>query len=125
MAQNTQNYQTYEELMKGIAICYTDEAFKALTEGKDKSYIGCDIQRMMTGNHAKRAYKLASCIEPDAETLLGRFFSDSAPDACMLLLALRGKEQHANLMRVVQHGPENDDGSRFLASVEYWYISGE
>jgi len=33
MAQNTQNYQTYEELMKGIAICYTDEDFKALTEG--------------------------------------------------------------------------------------------
>ncbi|MDE0723243.1 MAG: hypothetical protein OSB62_00920 [Alphaproteobacteria bacterium] len=113
---------TYEELMAGIAVCHTNRAFEALTDGQELIYIGTDVESTSRGG---------ACISAILEELgidYPRFYSFKDRDRCLgpetksevllLLLAKRAKAKNANIMHVIER-----NGLPDAISVELWYTS--
>ncbi len=114
--------QTYEELMEGIAVCHTNRAFEALTNGQELIYIGTDVESTSRGG---------ACISAMLEELginYPRFYSFKDRDRCLgpetksevilLLLAKRAKAKNANIMHIIERNGLSD-----AISVELWYVS--
>lgn len=111
---------TYQEMMQGIIICPSDEAFKAITDDQEKSYLGTGSRNLRTGNYAETMIKSLSCNYSQSREE-AKPYPLSLHDAAMLSLTLEGKEKRANLMRItkeVYHDRENG-----FIRVEFWYVS--
>ncbi len=119
----TSELKTYDELMSQITVCRTKEAFDAVSQDHDMSYIG--TKSTITRNasdYIEGALKKLGC-DLDASKENGDIYSPSYQDVAYLHLALQGLKQNANVMRIVKDKYEAEEQG--IIHVEYWYISGE
>ncbi len=115
-----ENAPSFEDLLEGIQVCYTDRAFDALAEGHDLTYVGSDLESTNRGTGCTQSILKALGVH-----IPSRFYADgndrtlggyTLSEALILILAYRAKKKNANIMHVISR-----NGLTEAIAVELWY----